>query len=63
MKFLNISARPDKPSRCKVYNGSRAVEVRCSPGYDGGRTQKFHVEVIALQTKLTNFTLINLLCV
>ena len=41
-----VPARPDKPTRCKVYNGSRAVEVRCSPGYDGGRSQQFKVEVI-----------------
>lgn len=59
--FLNLLARPDKPNRCKVYNGSRAVEVRCSPGYDGGRTQKFHVEVITRQYNQYITMVINIL--
>ena len=45
----NYAARPGKPTSCKVYDGSRSFDydalVQCSPGYDGGRQQKFTVEV------------------
>ena len=45
LKHNYDKARPDIPTNCKVYNGSRSFEVKCTPGFDGGRKQTFTVEV------------------
>ena len=48
-------ARPDIPTNCKVYNGTRSFEVKCTPGFDGGRKQTFTVEVT-----ITNYSLLRI---
>ncbi|XP_053202057.1 nephrin-like isoform X2 [Panonychus citri] len=38
--------RPDSPNRCKKYEiNDTTMKICCDPGYDGGLTQKIHLEV------------------
>ena len=37
--------RPYPLANCSLYNSTAGVEVSCSPGFDGGLTQMFVLEV------------------
>lgn len=50
---------PDPPENCSLTNNTtETLRVRCSPGYDGGLTQKFVIEAYEADNKrfLTNVT-------
>ena len=51
--FHIILDKPDPPSNCSLYNKSSSrVVVECLPGFDGGLSQLFHIEVYKTTGKL-----------
>jgi len=42
---IEAAGRPYPLANCSLYNSTAGVEVSCSPGFDGGLTQMFVLEI------------------